>query len=126
MSPGNARVKPAISTREPRRVIAVSLMMSSILRLRLINMAGALAFAVYGVLIRSYPVAALNSFTVAVNAFYLARMLRAKVYFQILKLRPDSDYLRYFLGFYRKEILRILPDFEYRPAPRKSLMASCA
>ena len=100
-------------------LIAVSLMMSSILRLRLINMAGALAFAIYGLLIRSYPVAVLNSFTVLVNAFYLARMLRAKAYFQILKLRPDSDYLRYFLGFYRKEILRILPDFEYRPAPKQ-------
>lgn len=100
-------------------LIAVSLMMSSILRLRLINLAGAAAFLVYGLLLGAYPVVVLNSITVTVNAFYLVRMVRAKAYFQLLKLRPDSDYLRYFLGFYRKEIRRILPDFEYRPAPKQ-------
>lgn len=97
-------------------LIAVSLMMSSILRLRLINLVGAGCFATYGVLIHAYPVALLNSTIVLVNIFYLSRMLRAKEYFQLLKLRPESDYLQYFLGFYRHDIQRILPDFEYRPA----------
>jgi len=41
-------------------LIAISLMMSSILRLRLINLAGAAAFATYGLLIRAYPVAVLT------------------------------------------------------------------
>ncbi len=96
-------------------LIGVSMMMSSILRLRLVNTAGAAAFAVYGLLIHAYPVAVLNSLIVLVNAYYLLRMLRAKEYFQLLKLRPDSDYLRYFLNFYRRDIKRILPDFEYCP-----------
>jgi GNAT superfamily N-acetyltransferase len=96
-------------------LIAVSLMMSSILRLRLINLAGAASFAVYGLLIHAYPVAFLNSTIVLVNVYHLTRMLRTKEYFQLLKLRPESDYLKYFLSFYRKDIKRILPDFEYQP-----------
>ncbi|MCX6894756.1 MAG: YgjV family protein [Verrucomicrobia bacterium] len=103
-------------------LIAVSLMMSSILRLRLINMAGALAFAVYGVLIGSYPVAVLNSFTVLVNIFFLVRIFRAKEYFQLLQLQPDSVYLPYFLKYYRKEIQRAVPDFEYHPAENQLLL----
>jgi hypothetical protein len=96
-------------------LIAVSLMMSSLLRLRYINLAGAAAFAVYGVLIHAYPVAVLNGFIVFVNGFYLVKMLRTKEYFQLLKLKPDSVYLPYFLDFYRADIARILPEFKYHP-----------
>ncbi|MGZ5553103.1 MAG: hypothetical protein ACXWHF_05640 [Chthoniobacterales bacterium] len=100
-------------------LIAVSLMMSSILRLRVINMIGGAMFSLYGLLIGAYPVAALNGFIVLINAFHVTRMLRAKEYFQILELRPESDYLRNFLHFYRAEIARILPGFEYRPVEKQ-------
>jgi hypothetical protein len=96
-------------------LIAISLMMSSILRLRLINLAGAAAFATYGLLIRAYPVAVLNGVIVLVNGFYLLKMMRAREYFQLLPLRPESDYLKYFLGFYEGDIRRILPEFRYHP-----------
>jgi len=95
-------------------VIAVSLMMSSLLRLRCINLIGATSFAIYGLLIHAYPVAVLNSLIVCVNLYHLRRMLRAKRYYQLLPLRPDSDFLAYFLEFYRADIKRILPDFKYQ------------
>jgi hypothetical protein len=97
-------------------LIAISMMMSSILRLRLLNMAGAIGFAVYGFFIGAYPVTVLNGITMLVNAFYLVRLLRAKQYYHLLKLRPDSVYLPYFLEFYGAEIRRILPSFVYQPS----------
>ena len=59
--------------------------------------------------------AVLNGFIVFVNCYYLERMLRAKNYFQLLKLKPESDYLKYFLSFHGREIATILPEFNYRP-----------
>ena len=103
-------------------LIAVSLMMTSILRLRLINLVGSAAFSIYGLLIGAYPVAVLNGFIVLVNAFHLARIFRAKQYFQLLPLKPDSQYLPYFLKFYGKEIRRILPDFEYRASANQLIL----
>ena len=41
-------------------LVAISLMMSSILKLRLINLVGSAAFVVYGALIGAYPVAVVN------------------------------------------------------------------
>lgn len=96
-------------------VIAISLMMRSIVRLRVINMIGGAGFSLYGLLIGAYPVAILNGLIVGVNAYHVARMLSQKEYFRLLKLRPESDYLRYFLGFYGEEIRKILPGFAYRP-----------
>ena len=100
-------------------LIALSLMMSSVLRLRVINTAGSALFSLYGGLIGSVPVAVLNGFIVLVNVYHLRRLLRGKEYLQLLPLRPDSEYLRNFLSFYREEIRRILPEFEYRPAAKQ-------
>jgi len=48
-------------------LVAVSLMMRSIVRLRLIHLAGALRFAAYGLLIKAYPIVAVNSFIIATH-----------------------------------------------------------
>lgn len=96
-------------------LIAISLMMSSILRLRLINLVGAVAFAIYGLLIHAYPVAVLNGLIGLINLYHLRRMLQAKEYYQLLPVRPESDFLQHFLKVYHADIQRILPEFEYRP-----------
>lgn len=95
-------------------LIAMSMMMSSVLWLRVINMTGAIAFTIYGFLIHAYPVAALNGLIVFVNGSYLLRMLTTKEYFQLLPLEPDSDYLEFFLGFHRADIEKLVPGFRYQ------------
>ena len=97
-------------------LVAVSLTMSSILRLRLINLAGSAAFTVYGVLIHAYPVAVVNLLIVFINLYYLRQMLGSREYFKLLRVRPDSEYLRYFLDFYRADVQRFLPGFAHVPA----------
>ena len=60
-------------------LIAVSLTMSSIVKLRVINMVGALLFGTYGVFIGSIPVALVNYFIGATNIFYLWRIWKMKL-----------------------------------------------
>lgn len=90
-------------------LVAISLMMRSILRLRLINLLGAAAFALYGLLIGAYPVAVVNLLIIGINLYYLHGMLRTKAFFRLLEIRPDSEYLRYFLDHYADEIRRFQP-----------------
>src|SRR4028119_1354526 len=71
-------------------LVAVSLMMSSILKLRLVNLVGSAAFTVYGVLIHAYTVAAVNLLIVFINLYYLRQMLGAREFFQLLRGRPGS------------------------------------
>jgi hypothetical protein len=98
-------------------LIAVSLMMSSLKRLRIINLCGASCFATYGLLIHAYPVALLNSLIVCVNIYHLRRMLRANEFYNLLEVRSDSDFLAHFLKVYGAEIKRFLPDFAFTPQP---------
>jgi ribosomal protein S18 acetylase RimI-like enzyme len=96
-------------------IIALSLMMSSLLRLRLVNLAGALLFAIYGVAIGALPVAAVNGFIVVINIWHLSRMLRTREYFRVLEVSPHSEYLRYFVQQSDADIRRFLPGFELQP-----------
>lgn len=92
-------------------LIATSLLMRSIVRLRTINLAGAAMFSLYGFLIGSYPVGLLNLATSIINVVQLARLRRRHEIFRILEVRPDATYLRYFLDFQADDIRRFFPHF---------------
>jgi len=96
-------------------VIAVSMTMSSIVKFRWINLLGAVAFAVYGLLIHAIPVTVLNGFIALVDVYYLIRIYRKKEVFDILEVRSDNKYLHAFLDFHQKDILKFFPDFTYKP-----------
>ena len=51
--------------------VAVSLMMRSLTKLRVINLIGALLFTAYGLIIGAFPVAVVNAFIALVNVYYL-------------------------------------------------------
>jgi hypothetical protein len=98
-------------------LVAVSLTMSSILRLRVINLLGSITFTVYGALIAAYPVAAVNLFIVFVNLYFLWGMLRTREFFRLLEVHPGSEYLRFFLDFHAADVRRFFPHLDRIPAP---------
>jgi hypothetical protein len=95
--------------------IAVSMTMSSIIKFRWINLAGALTFCTYGFLIEAYPVGILNGFIVLVDIYYLTHIYSKKEKFEILEINSGSVYLKRFLKFHNARIQKILPGFEYNP-----------
>ena len=91
-------------------VVAVSLMMSNVFWLRIINGIGGLIFTVYGVLIGSAPVAVMNGFVVLIDLYYLSQSLGSD-YYKVLQVEPKGYYLQKFLTFYANEINKFMPEF---------------
>jgi len=102
-------------------LVAVSLMMTSILRLRIINLVGSACFTAYGLLIGAYPVAVVNFLIVLINLYYLYEAYTTREYFKLLEVSAQSEYLQYFLRFYEREIKRFTPEFNYRQAERQMI-----
>jgi|SRR6056297_3112 len=94
-------------------LVAISLMMSAIVKLRIINLLGSLTFTIYGILIDAWPVALMNAFIVFVNIYYLAKIYRDDQYFQILRSSEESNYLTKFLEFYSDHIKTYQPEFSF-------------
>jgi len=96
-------------------VIVISLLMKSVLKLRLFGLAGGLLFFIYGLLLKSVPIAGLNLVNFFINLYFIIQMLRAKFYFRLLEVDRDSNYVKAFLEFYRDDIAKFFANFEYRP-----------
>jgi hypothetical protein len=95
-------------------LIAASLLMNNIWKLRWINLAGALLFIVYGLCLRSYPVLLLNAFIAGADAYYLYRISTRRDYFSLVRIAPDRSAIRdEFLKYYRADIARHFPEFDW-------------
>jgi hypothetical protein len=94
-------------------MVAISLMMSNILRLRILNAVGALTFAIYGYCVGAYPVVAVNGWIFLVDIYFLYKMLREKDFFKLLEgIDHKSPYLANFIDFYKDDILKFAPNFD--------------
>ncbi|MDM8538474.1 hypothetical protein QUF70_17095, partial [Desulfobacterales bacterium HSG17] len=94
-------------------IVAVSLIMNSIIKLRWYNLLGALLFSFYGVLIHSIPVAFLNGLIVLIDAYYLVQLHFKKDRFELLEIPENSVYIEKFLDFHKTEIKNFFPDFTF-------------
>ena len=92
-------------------LVVTSLLMTRILRLRVIGLAGSTTFLVYGVLIESVPIMITNGVIMIINITFLWRATRVTEWFSLLEVRPESRYLEEFLRFHRDDILVYQPDW---------------
>jgi hypothetical protein len=95
-------------------LVAISLMMSGIVKLRIINLIGAILLSGYGFIIHAYPVFAVNAIICLVDLYYLWDILKAEEFFNILEASHDSDYMTYFVQFHFKEIIKYMPNFTFK------------
>lgn len=87
-------------------LVFISLLSSSILKLRIINMVGSAIFAVYGFMIHSVPTGLMNTLIVMVNIYYLVKLFRAKELFTVIQTNQDDSLVKHFLDFYQDEITK--------------------
>ncbi len=95
-------------------MVAVSLTMSSLARLRALNLLGSAMFAAYGWLVGAVPVLVVNAFIAVINVVYLIKMKPGSSHaFELLPIaRADNPYLRRFLAFHADDIERFIPSFD--------------
>ena len=92
-----------------------SFVMTSVLRLRLVGLAGSVAWLIYGVLIQSPPVYITNAVIISINVYRVYQMLTAQHYFRLLEVAQASAFAKDFVAFYADDIARFFPGFEYEP-----------
>ncbi len=90
-------------------LVLVSMLMTSVFKLRIINTAGSLIFTVYALIIRSYPTALMNFCLVLINLHYLWKMSRMDRDFDLVKTGPEDEFLRYLIESRREDIRACFP-----------------
>lgn len=94
-------------------LIAISLMTANIKRLRWLNLAGAVSFSTYGLLIEAYPVFVLNGWIAIVDVYFLWRLYRFKDQFDLVQ-EPSamSPVYALLLSRYENDIKQYFPAID--------------
>ena len=100
-------------------LVLVSMLMTSVVRLRVINLIGSAIFATYAILIRSYPTALLNGCLVGVNIYQLLRLRRsAGKSYECQSVAGGEGFAAWFLQRYRADIGRYFPALDWDRAEK--------
>lgn len=93
-------------------LVLVSFLMQSVVRLRVINTLGGLIFAVYALLIQSYPTALMNFCLVGINIYHLVRLKKNSRHFDLIDGKAEDSLLTYLLNYYMDDIKTYFPDWD--------------
>ena len=94
-------------------LVLVSMLMTSVVKLRVINLIGSAVFTLYALLIHSYPTAFLNGCLVIINVVQLIRHQRATSKSYELETLTGSDgFAAWFLKKHEPDILKCFPGID--------------
>lgn len=102
-------------------LLIYSLLQSSVLRLRVLNAVACVLLIVFNAMLAVWPMVGMNTVLVAINAWFIIRMLRDRhdeSAFQVLEVGPSDEYLRHTLRVHEDDILRFNPTFVHDSAAK--------
>ena len=90
-------------------LVLVSMLMTSVFKLRVINTIGSCIFTVYALIIHSYPTALMNFCLVLINLHFLWKMSRTDRDFDLVTEEKGDAFLQYFIDSHRNDIQACFP-----------------
>jgi hypothetical protein len=102
-------------------LVAISVMMNSLAKLRVINLIGAITFTTYGLLIHAYPIAIVNSIIAVTNAICLVEYYTKEECLSALKINHNTPYLENFLRLFQKDLEKWQPGFALNNDPNQEI-----
>lgn len=85
-------------------VVLVSLTMTSIIKLRVINFIGCILFALFAYFIDSYPTMFMNLGIACINVYFLWKIQSTREQFKLISAVIESEYFDCFAATYKHEI----------------------
>ena len=107
-------------------LVLVSMLMTSVVRLRIINLIGSVIFSVYALLIQSYPTAVMNFCLAGINIYHLHRLMKEQKQYDLIRTGRDDAYLSFLINRNLEDIRKWLPEFSGPDAEADlSFLVSC-
>lgn len=107
-------------------LVVVSMLMSSVIRLRIINTIGSCISATYALIIHSYPLALMNICLIVINIYNLTKLLKSDQQYDLIQVKTDDTFLAYFIAHYKQDILNLFPEFNINiPASDTAYIVCC-
>ena len=106
-------------------LVIVSMLMTSVVKLRIINTIGSVIFCGYALAIHSYPTAAMQVCLIIINIVNLYKLNNTKKQYSAVNVSSTDGFLYYFLCANEKDIKRYFPNFSAAEKDDTIFMITC-
>ena len=106
-------------------LVVVSLLMASVVKLRIINTIGSVISGTYALIIGSFPLALMNISLIIINLYYLYKLLKTKQQFEIVAGNGGDSFVKYFVDRNKKDIEVFFPGVEFENAENEVAYMVC-
>ena len=106
-------------------LVVISLLMASVVKLRIINTIGSVISGTYALIIGSFPLALMNISLIIINLYYLYKLLRTKQEFEIVKSCGNDNMVKYFVERNMKDIGVFFPCVEFNNSNEEAAYMVC-
>lgn len=95
-------------------LVLLSMMMTSVVKLRLFNTVGSCISMIYAFLSSAWPVVFLNLGLIIINVWQLIRLNRTETIFECVPVNVDDKSLEYFLNYHANDIAQHFPGYKIK------------
>ena len=106
-------------------LVIVSMLMTSVVKLRIINTIGGVIFCGYALCIHSYPTAAMQVCLIVINLINLYKLNNTKKEYTAISVKAEDGFLAHFLFTYINDIKKYFPDFLPPQNDAKIFLITC-
>lgn len=106
-------------------LVIVSMLMTSVVKLRIINTVGSVIFCGYAIAIHSYPTAAMQVCLIIINMINLYKLNNTKKEYSAVSMKAEDGFLSHFLNANSDDIKKFFPDFSAASENDKIFLITC-
>lgn len=93
-------------------LVVVSMLMSSVIKLRVINIIGSTISGTYAFIIGSFPLVLMNTCLIIINVYNILKLKKESRKYEIVKGDTLDAFFKYFVDHYGDDIKNYFYDFE--------------
>lgn len=95
-------------------LVVISLLMSSVVKLRIINTIGSVVSCVYALIVGAFPLVLMNGSIIVINTFNLYKLLKSNQKYELVEGTGDDTFLLCILEHYKDDIKTYFPEFTWQ------------
>ena len=106
-------------------LVVFSMLMSSVVKLRILNTIGSVISGTYALICGAYPLVLMNGCIILINLYGLYKLLKTQQQYDMVESKKDDSLLKYFVERYQGDIKKYFPDFVCEAEYEKAYVVCC-
>ncbi len=106
-------------------LVVFSMLMSSVVKLRIINTIGSVVSGIYALICGAYPLVLMNTCLIIINLYNLYKLLKTEQEYEMVEAKKGDALLEYFLTRYQTDMQRYFPSFTCEEEYAKAYVVCC-